>query len=210
VFERRNWFDVRMVGGSSSGHTRGATRWQAVALIPVVLLAAFALAGCGKKSSSTSTTSTTSTADWAGSVCTALITWKNAVKSAGDTITAGNVSKDAVQTAATSVSTATQTLADTLKGLGKPNTASGAQAKAALDQLSTSIASERANINAEVSNATSLAGLVAAAPKIVNSLQAMGNDVSNTFSKLQSLDTSGELQSAFEKSDACKPITNSG
>ncbi len=47
--------------------------------IPILLTglaAAFLLAGCGSKGT---TTSTASTADWAGSVCTAITTWKTSV-----------------------------------------------------------------------------------------------------------------------------------
>ena len=50
-----------------------------------------------------------------------------------------NPTKNGLQTAAGDAKSATETLASDLKGLGKPDTPSGQQAKDSLDQLSTSL-----------------------------------------------------------------------
>ena len=57
-----------------------AVRFAIAALVLAALLAA---AGCGGSSSSSSSNES-SASDWASGLCTALTTWTNSVKSAGD------------------------------------------------------------------------------------------------------------------------------
>ena len=178
-------------------------------MIPVLLLglaAALLFAGCGSKGT---TTSTTSTADWAGSVCTAITTWKTSVNSAVDSVTSGTISKSSLQDAADQVKSADQTFADTIKNLGKPNTKAGAQAQQSLDQLSTDINTEQQKISTAIGGATGVSGIVAAAPGVLGSLKTMATDVSTTFKQLQTLDASGELSSAFDQASACQTLKKS-
>jgi hypothetical protein len=173
-----------------------------VSVLAAVLLAA----GCGKSSTTTSTTSTT---DWANSLCTAITTWKASVTSAVDSVKSGNISKSSLQTAAKQVETSTQTFADTVKGLGKPDTQAGDQAKKSLDQLSTQIDDGLKQIDDAVSGATSVSGIISAAPVVLNTLKSMGSDVTTTYNQLQSLDASGELTDAFNQASACKTLNKS-
>jgi hypothetical protein len=178
-------------------------------MVPMLLTglaAGLLFAGCGSKST---TTSTQSTADWAGSVCTAITTWKTSVNSAVTSVKNGNLSKSSIQDAADQVKSADQAFADTLKGLGKPNTKAGAQAKQSLDQLSTDISTEQQKISTAISGATSVSGIVAAAPVVLDALKSMATDVSTTFKQLQTLDASGELSSGFSQATACQPLTKS-
>ena len=171
------------------------------------LAAALALAGCGGKSAATTTT--ISTADWANGLCTAVTTWKTSVDSAVTSATSSTPSKSTLQSAADDVKKATQTLVSTTKSLGTPNTKAGAQAKELVDQLGTSIAAEQQKIDTALSGASGVAGIIAAAPTVVSSLQAMGNDVTTTFHQLQKLDASGELKDAFDSASACTSLTGS-
>jgi hypothetical protein len=179
-------------------------------VLAACLAAVLVAAGCGSKG--TTTTTTTSTADWANSLCSAITTWQSSVNSAVSSVNGGNVTKPKLQTAANDVITATQTLADTVKNLGKPNTKSGAQAKQSLDQLSTQISDEQKKIKTAISGVNSVSGVIAAAPTVLASLQAMGAAVSSTFAQLRKLDASGELSSAFSQAGACKTLitTTSG
>jgi hypothetical protein len=177
--------------------------------IPILLTglaAAFLLAGCGSKGT---TTSTASTADWAGSVCTAITTWKTSVTSAVDSVKSGTISKSSLQDAADQVKSADQTFADSIKNLDKPNTKAGSQAKQSLDQLSTDITTEQQKISTAIEGVTSVVGIVTAAPIVLDSLKTMATDVSTTFKQLRTLDTSGELSSAFDQASACQSLTKS-
>jgi len=177
-----------------------------IPMLSASLATALLCAGCGSKGT---TTSTESTSDWAGNLCTAITTWKTSVNSAVDSVTSGGISKSSLQDAAAQVKAADQTLADTLKNLGKPDTKAGAQAKQSLDQLSTEISTEQQKISAAIGGVTSVTGIVAAAPVVLDSLKTMGTDVSTTFKQLQSLDASGELSSAFDQASACQALRKS-
>ena len=177
--------------------------------IPILLTglaAALLFAGCGSKGT---TTSTASTADWAGSVCTAITTWKASVNSAVDSVKSGSISKSSLQDAADQVKSADQTFADSIKNLDKPNTKAGSQAKQSLDQLSTDITTEQQKISTAIEGVTSVVGIVTAAPVVLDSLKTMATDVSTTFKQLQTLDTSGELSSAFDQASACQTLKKS-
>ena len=177
-----------------------------VATVLLCAVTALLLAGCGSKGT---TTSTASTADWADGVCSATTTWKSSVTSAVDSAQSGTLSKDSLQKAADQVDSATKTFTDTVKGLGKPNTGAGAQAKQLLDELSTQIDTERKKIDDAIGGATSVSAILSAAPVVLGSLEAMGTDVTNTFKQLRALDASGELSKAFDQSSACKTLTKS-
>jgi hypothetical protein len=178
-------------------------------LIPplaVGVAALLLLTGCGSKSSSSSS----ATVDWANNLCTAITTWKTSVDSAVNSVNSGNVSKSSIQKAADQVKSSTQTFVDSIKNLGKPDTKAGAQAKTALDQLSTQISTERDKIDTATSGITSVSGIIAAAPTVLGSLKTMRTDVSTTYKQLQTLDASGELSKAFKQASACTTLTKSG
>jgi hypothetical protein len=162
--------------------------------------------GCGSKSNS----STSATVDWANNLCTAITTWKTSVDSAVKSVNGGNVSKSSLRNAADEVESATETFVDSVKKLGKPKTTAGTQAKTALDQFSTQISNERDKINAATSGVTSVSGIIAAAPTVLESLKTMRTDVSTTYKQLQTLDASGELSKAFKQANACTTLTKSG
>ena len=177
----------------------------------LILVAAIAAAGCGGGSSSSSGTSGTESSataadDWANSVCEAFVAWNNSIMDAGQGIR-DNPSEEGIRTAGEQIQSATQTLADDLRGLGKPDTESGQQAKDTIDQLATNLDTSLQKINEAMDNASGTSGAVAAASTIVNSLVEMADQVSTAFQQLQDLDAQGELRSAFEQSDSCAGLT---
>ena len=109
------------------------------ALLAISSLAALALlaAGCGGGGGGSSDTK--SAQDWADGVCSAVNTWTDSLKSAGQSLTGGNLSKNSLESAATDVKDATSQFEDDLKGLGKPDTASGDKAKQSVDELTSNI-----------------------------------------------------------------------
>jgi hypothetical protein len=178
-----------------------------VPVLAVGVAAVLLAAGCGGKST---TTTTESTADWANGLCSSITTWQSSVNSAVSSVNGGNVSKSTLQKAADQVTSATQTLADSVKSLGKPNTDAGAKAKQAVDQLSTEISSEQQKIKTAISGVTSVSDVITAAPVVLGSLKTMSTEISSTFAQLKKLDASGELSSAFNQADACKTLNKSG
>ena len=178
-------------------------------LIAVAASLTFFAAGCGSSGggSTTTTTSASATETWASGVCSSVTTWQASIKSAAGSL-ASNPTKNGLQTAAGDVKSATDTLASDVKGLGKPDTASGQQAKDSLDKLSTSLQQDVATIENDVKGASGVSGLLAAAPKVTATLAAMGTEVKTTFASLQGLDAKGELKSAFASSSACNSLTS--
>ena len=181
-------------------------------LAVLILSVAIVAAGCGgsgsSSSSETSGTESSATAadDWANSVCEAFVTWNNSITDAGQGIK-DNPSEEGIRTAGDDIQSATQTLADDLRGLGKPDTESGQQAKDTIDQLATNLDTSLQKISDAMDNASGAAGAVTAASTIGTSLVEMGDHVSTAFQQLQDLDAGGELQSAFEQADSCAGLT---
>lgn len=166
---------------------------------------ALAAAGCGSSSSN----NTTSAETWANGVCSAFSTWETSLKSLQSTATSGGVTKDSLNAAVTTAQGATQTLAKDLKKLGKPDTASGQQAKDDLNQLSDELNSSAQTITDAMDNASGAAGVLTAISTISATLVTMGKDVSTTITSLQKLDPKGELKSAFKNASSCKTLTGS-
>jgi len=181
-------------------------------LAVLVLAAAIVAAGCGGGSSSSSSgatgteSSATAADDWANSVCGAFVAWNNSITDAGQGIR-DNPSEEGIKTAGEQIQSATQTLADDLRGLGKPDTESGQQAKDTIDQLATNLDTSLQKINDAMDNASGTSGAVAAASTIGTSLTEMAGHVSTAFQQLQDIDAQGELRDAFEQSDSCAGLT---
>jgi phage-related protein len=172
----------------------------------ILVLGALALAaGCGSDKSS----GTVSTTDWANSLCSAVTTWTSSVKSAGDSLKGGNVSQDALKSAADDVTSATDTFADDLRGLGKPDTEAGQQAKASVQKLSDELKSDLQDIKSTVDEASGVSGTLNAVTAASGKVSAMGTQVQSTFSDLEQLDAKGELENAFQQADACSSLTKS-
>ncbi len=178
-------------------------------LIAVAASLAFLAAGCGSSgggSTTTTTTNASATDTWASGVCSSITTWQAAIKSAVGSLKS-DPTKNGLQTAAGDAKSATDTLASDLKGLGKPDTASGQQAKDSLDQLSTSLQKGVTTIETTVKGASGVSGLLTAVPTVTATFAAMGTEVKTTFADLQGLDAKGELKSAFASSSACNSLT---
>ncbi len=185
------------------------TSTRTLTLIAITVSVAFLAAGCGSSGDSTTTTTTgaSATETWASGVCTSLTTWQDAIKSAAGSLKS-DPTKSGLQTAADDTKSATQTLASDLKGLGKPDTQAGQQAKDSLDQLSTSLEQNVATIEDAIKGASGISGVIAAVSSATATLATMGTQVKTTFTDLQGLDAKGELKSAFETSSACNTLTS--
>lgn len=184
-------------------------------LLAVLILAlAVVAAGCGGGGSSStgatgdtgSSSAATPAEDWANSVCQAFVDWNNSITAAGQGISQ-NPSEDGIRTAGEDIQSATDTLVDDLRGLGRPDTESGQEAKDDIDQLATSLDTSRQKINEAMDNASGTTGAVNAASTIANTLVEMGQEVSTAFTQLQDIDAQGELEDAFTSADSCAGLT---
>ena len=170
---------------------------------------AFLAAGCGSSGGGSTTTGASATETWASGVCSSITTWQAAITSAADSVKS-DPTKTGLQTAADDAKSATQTLASDLKGLGKPDTPAGQQAKDSLDKLSTNLQQDVATIESAVKGASGVSGALTAASTVTGTLTTMQTQIKTTFTDLQGLDAKGELKSAFTNSSACNSLTGSG
>ena len=122
-------------GGPPRGHGPGM-RVAAVAMLTLLVSVALMAAGCGGGDSS----NTSANDAYASSVCTAIGTWENQVKSIATNLT-GGISKASLQSAVTQAETATKTLATEVAAVPPPDSSEGQAAKQQVDQLSSSLTS---------------------------------------------------------------------
>ena len=184
-------------------------------LAVLILSAAIVAAGCGGDPSSSSSSSsggtgtessTAAAGDWANSVCQAFNDWNSSITEAAQSVR-DNPTEDGIKTAGDDIRSATDTLADDLRGLDRPDTESGQEAKAAIDELATSLETSMQKITDAIDNASGASGLVTAGSTIATTLTEMGSQVSTTGQQLENIDAGGELQSAFEQADSCAGLT---
>lgn len=176
-----------------------------LALAGTVLALAGIAAGCGGDDEGED-----ATAAWASGFCSAITDWtdelQNVTSQFSDT---SNLSEEGLQSAAEDVRTATQTLVDDLKDLGRPETASGEEVENSLNELSDTLESETAEIEDTAEGVSNLTQLPAAITTITSSLSAMATSFSTTLTAIQSADVGDELQTALEDSPECAGISSS-
>lgn len=180
-----------------------------LAFVLVTIGAALAAAGCGGGSSNGGSSNDPSADEWASGLCTALSTWTTSVKSAGSSLRT-NVTEASLRSAAGDISSASDRLVIDLKGLGRPDTKSGQQAKAAIDKLSTEVTQDVKVMRKATAGASGAQGSVAAATSVAATLSKMGTQIGSAASKADDANAGGELDKAFRKSSACKKLANSG
>ncbi len=167
---------------------------------------ALSAAGCGGDESPTAS----ATDEWAEGFCTAITTWTDSLGNVRDGFTSGasSLSQDGLEDAANDVQSSTETLVDDLRGLGRPETESGEAVESSVDELSTTLESEVANIESTAQGASGLSEIPSAITSITASLSAMSTAFSSTLQSIESADADDELRTALEDSPACADITS--
>ena len=173
--------------------------------------ASFALfaAGCGGDDESSSQTTTeastgASTDEWADSFCSALTTWKNDLEEAAEPLTdLSSLSEESLQQAADDAKTATETLSDSLSGLGRPDISSGEQVRSSVQDLATDVENGAEEIETAVEGVASVADIPSAIDTITTTVTDMGTEVDGAVETLEDADPSGELVTAFADADSC-------
>ena len=174
------------------------------ALAACVALFVLVAAGCGGDDESSATE------EWASSVCSAVTTWKNDLEQAAQPLTdLSSLSEESVRQAADDAKSATETLADSLKGLGRPDTSSGEQVESAVDDLATKLESSATEIETAVEGVSSVADIPSAVGTVTTTLTALGTTADSAVQTLGDADVSGELKTAFDQADSCEELTSS-
>jgi uncharacterized protein YoxC len=173
-------------------------------MLVVSLVAVSLAAGCGGDDDGSSGTSTS---EWADGLCTAINDWTGSLTEATDSLRE-SPSVDGLKSAVDDLQAATGTFVDEVKGLGTPDTESGEQAKDAIDQLADDVDGEVDEMKSAADDVSSLSGVPEALSTISGSLASIGQQVSSALSDVGQVDPGGELQDAFEQSDACQDLRN--
>ena len=186
---------------TARGGRPAGSRATAVSMLVVLAVLALVAAGCGGSSSDTKANEA-----YANSVCGAIGTWEQQIKSIA-TDFSGGISKASLQSKIAQADTATKTLAKQIKAVPPPNTSDGQAAKTQVDQLSSQVASTVstaqtavASIPANASVTTVAAALVPLAPQV----KGLVSTAQATVKSLQS--AKGSLASAFKSADSCKSL----
>jgi small-conductance mechanosensitive channel len=180
-------------------HDLSRRAWGVAAALLVLVVAA---AGCGSESSSAEE----QTASSADGLCGTLVTWQKNVTAAGEKVSQGQLSKASIEDASKAVGDANKQLRDDLSSLGKPPTPSAEEAKSALQQLSDDLSMNVDQIREALGSASG-SGISAAVAAASGAVQAMGQDLQNTTTKLQSLTKDETWSKAFKSSDSCQKLT---
>ncbi len=187
--------------------------------VPIAVLAvALPLAaGCGGGGGSSSTTtsggtmtSTETTAaagDWANGFCSAFKDWTAALKPIAQSLQ-NTPTKANLQSSVGDINDANETLADDLKGLGKPDVSGGGQAKDVVDKLADQIKSDSDQIAGSLDNVSTTSDLVAAAGVVTNTLLTLQTQVADALSQLKTISANAKdsLKSAITNATACQSV----
>lgn len=188
------------------------------ALVLSVLALALGAAGCGGGGDSSSSSSGTKPEEWTSTVCGALQTWGNDLKSGSQQLSSDlrnstdlKSVKQKLVTFLQDAETSTEKMVSDVKGAGAPDVKDGAEIQqdleAGLTQAQTSF--ENAVTQAKklpTDNPRALtSGLSTLAQKIQSELTA----TSQHFSSLEGKFDTGELNDALKDEPACKPFVSS-
>ena len=176
-----------------------------ILLVALVSVLALPAAGCGGGDDEPTTTATD---EWADELCTAITTWRDSLQQTGEGLQSlSSLSRDSLDEAADDVRAATDTLGDEVRALGAPDTESGDEAKQAVEDFSSTVDSESADIEETIDGVSGITDVPAAAQDVSASLSSMYAALSTMLASIRTGDAQDELESAFESSAACDEIT---
>lgn len=179
-----------------------------VAVVACVASLALVVAGCGGDDDSSS--STAPAEEWADSFCSALTTWTDDLEAAAEPLTdLSSLSEESIRQAADDAKNATETLTESMRSLGAPDTSSGDQVETAVEDLSTELESGAQEIEDAVADVSSVADVPAALGAVTTTLSQLGREVGGALQTIGDADASGELETAFENADSCGELTES-
>jgi len=158
-------------------------------------------AGCGGDEESPQ-------AQWASEFCGALSTWKSSLTTIG-TDFSGGISKDVISQKLDDAEQATNELVDDLQQIGPPETESGDEVKADLDQFADDAQSSISKIKSQANSLAdaSATGFLAGASAIAGEISTLLDSARTTLEQVQELDPQGELSEALQDDQTCQDLT---
>jgi hypothetical protein len=177
-----------------------------VALLAGTLALGGLAAGCGGSDEGGDDVSATT--EWAGSLCSALSTWTSSLSSSVESLQQGSLSQSALEDTVDEVRTATETLAEDLDDLGRPDTEAGDEAAESLDRLRADLEEGVDGMESSVEDVSGVADLATAISSVTTALATMGDALTSTLTALEALDAQGELEQAFEEAPECDELTS--
>jgi methyl-accepting chemotaxis protein len=170
----------------------------------LALALAVVVAGCGSSKPSVQE----QTNNWANGACSALVTWKDSITAAGQSVK-NNLTKSSIQSASQDVQSANSKLSDDLKGLGKPPTPGADQAKSSLQQFSDQVKTGTDQIKQAISGITNASSVATAVTAIGSTVQTVGTELQSTVTDMKNIASDDTWKKAFQDSDSCKKLTSS-
>jgi hypothetical protein len=181
---------------------RAASRTAAALAVAVVALAASACGGDDEE--------VPAAQQWAGDLCGAVNTWRDAISTATATITS-NPTRDGLEEAADEVKGATEQLVDDVRGLGAPDTEAGEQARDSVEQLADTAEAGLATIEESVDDVSGADGLLAAVSTVSTTIAQLSSELSESLDGLRALeDVDEELTDAFRDAPECEGLGDDG
>lgn len=174
-----------------------------------VALLAIAAAGCGGgDDAAETTTEATPASEWADGFCTAVSTWQSSLEDISGRFTSlSSLSSENLQAAADDAKTATDELIEDIRALGTPDTQSGEEIEASIDDLGSTLETELDSIQATLDETSGITELPGALKDVSSSIAAMTTAFSDTYSTIRDAGAEDELRDALESSSACDDVT---
>ena len=194
-----------MVDGLARRRRRVGRRPTAALMLALVAVLVLVAGGCGGSSD------TKANEAYANSVCSAIGSWKQQIKTIGTSLgSSGSISKATLESKLTQAESATRNLATQIKAVPPPDSSQGQAARQQLDQLTTDISD---TVNAAKSTLAQLEGtgsaatVTAAVALLAPQVKSLASEASSAVSTLKS--AGGSLASAFKSTDSCKSLGGS-
>jgi methyl-accepting chemotaxis protein len=175
------------------------------ALVPLAaLVAGLALvaAGCGGDDQPEVPAST----QWAGDLCTAVNTWRNSIATTAADLTT-NLSREGLEEAVGEARDTTETLVETVRGLGSPGTESGEEAQDTVSALADKLESSIETIQRSVEDTSGVQGIIEAVSTVSTAVASISAELSSSLDELGGLrDVDDELRQSFDDAEACNGV----
>jgi hypothetical protein len=181
---------------------------RTLSLAAALMMAALALAvsGCGGDDEPEAS----GVDAWAESFCSAVGDWRDTLEELRNQFTgdpASFANEEALKDAVETVSSATDELVSELRELGAPETESGEAVRSSIESLADTVDTQKANVDQAVSGISGIADIPAAMTAVGTALTTMANSLQDTLDAIETADSSGELENAFQQADACTELT---
>jgi hypothetical protein len=168
----------------------------------VVVAFALVAAGCGGDDEPSVSAST----QWAGDLCTAVNTWRNSIASTAADLTT-NLSREGLEEAVEEARDTTETLIETVRGLGSPGTESGEQAQDTVASLADDLESSIETIQGALEDVSGVQGIIGAVSTVSTAVANISAELSSSLDELGGLqDVDDELRQSFAEAESCNGV----